>query len=102
MMIGGFLFVFQNLAIEFVGKRIDGGIHIRTLGIGMQGRAFGMDSRLGEMTILFDVQDYGSVGEVIEVFLNSADFFGGVILKRFGNGDLVSTDSNLHTTSSLK
>src|SRR3989344_5413645 len=88
--------VFQHLAVELVGERVDRGVHVRALGVGVQLRALGVDRGLGDVPGLLHMQHHAGGGHVIEMLLDAADFLGRILAQRLGNIDLVAGNGDVH------
>ena len=97
MMIGKFFLVLLDLPIELVGERINGRVQIGGLRFsmnGLAGRAMHRGFRFLEK--LFHAERDGDVVQMFEVADDALQLAGHVIVQCAGDGDLMTTDGDLH------
>jgi hypothetical protein len=75
VVIAEFLFVFLDTAIQFVGERVDRGIHVVMDGVGVQLSAAQINGCLGFMTEFFYGQYAVHVHYMIRVTHDAIEFF---------------------------
>jgi hypothetical protein len=97
VMIGEFFLVLLDLAVKSIGQRIDGGVHVGGLGVGVDGLVGGaMQRGFGLVQELFHAQGNGDVVQMLEMADYAVEFPGNVIVQGGGDGNLVTADIDLH------
>src|SRR3990172_829900 len=99
VVIGGFSYVPEHLSVEFGGERVDRGIHVGSLGVGVQGGPGRVDGSLGLVQVFLDVQHDFGVNDVVEMFLKASDFLRGIFAQGFGDFHLMTAYRDLHEVS---
>jgi hypothetical protein len=92
-----FGFVFLDLRVDLVGERIDGGLHVGRLHIGVDGFiADAVDGGFGLLQKFLHAQHDGDVIQMIEVPADALELGRDVIAQCVGDGDLMARDDDLH------
>jgi hypothetical protein len=101
MAVLSFLFVFENLAIEFVGEHVDGCVKVFAVSVCKQIPAAYMDGCLSPLLQFLHAQDDVGVGDVIVVSFELLQFVRHVGFERVGYVYVVSGNAQLHVFSFL-
>ena len=96
MMIGELFFVLLHAPIELVGKGVDGGVHVRLDGIGVNGAAAQQDGGFGFVAQFLDGEDAMNVYDVVRVPDDAVELFLDVALEGGSDIDVVTGDVQLH------
>src|SRR3990167_8121851 len=99
VVVGGFSPVPEHLPVEFGGERVYRGIHVGSLGVGVQGGPGRVEGGLGLVQVLLDVQHDFGVDDVVEMFLEASDFLRGIVAQGFGDFHLMTAYRDLHEGS---
>lgn len=90
------LLVFQDLAVELVGQKIDRRIHVVAFCVRMQAHTFGMNSSLCLVAVLLYMQYHIGCRDVVEATLDSCQFLGRITSQRLGNRHILAAHRDLH------
>ena len=96
MVVGGFLLALLHQAVEFIGERIDGGVHVRCGRFGMDIGARHAQRGLRRVPQLLDGQHAMGIDQLVEVTHDAFHLFDHVGAHRFGDLDMASGDFDLH------
>ena len=92
-----FLFVLEQLAIQFVRERIDGRVHVFVFGVRKQIAAGDMDIGFGAMYHFFYSEGYMRGGDLVEMALQTLQFIFYVVFEGAGNLEMVTSNGELHS-----
>jgi len=98
VMIGDLALVPANLAVQPVGKLVDGCVHVlgNSFGVDGIGSAAYADRGLSGMRDLFKAQDHVNTSQVVEVPLESLELLGHIGAQGLGDFYILSADVYLH------
>ncbi|MNI74766.1 hypothetical protein D3C73_1308720 [compost metagenome] len=88
-----------ELFIQLVGQCVDRRVHIGMFRVGDHFIAGNMQRGFDFLLQFFDGHRDLHISDLVEMSLQSFEFFADVGAKRFGHFQLVSTDVDLHTAS---
>jgi hypothetical protein len=97
-----FFFVAHDLAIETIGELIDGGVQILVFASRMNVAPAHMHIGFHFLSELFHRHDDIDIDHMIEVSVHAIELRNNVGAKRVGNGNVVSSDVQIHETTSTK
>ena len=96
VVIGELFLVLLDAAVELVGERVDGGVHVLLDGVGVHGAAVQQHGGFGFVAQLLDGQDAMNVYDVVRVPDDAVQLFLDIALHRRGDIDVVTGDVQLH------
>jgi|TARA_Y100001949_G_scaffold176277_1_gene188751 hypothetical protein len=94
-------FMLNQLPIEFVGKQVDGCVHILVFGIGNDLSPRYVQRGLGLLPEFFDLKDdlYGN--DAVEMAFYPLEFLLDVVTQGFSDFKVKASDVDLHTASPI-
>src|SRR5690606_14320429 len=95
-MILDFGFVLNNLAIDFVGQKVDGSVEVFVTRFAVDVLAWQADGDVGDVLYLFDREHDLCVNDVVEVATDARHFVGGVFSDGGGDFQMTTTNAQVH------
>ena len=99
VMVGGLFLVLLDAAVELVGERVDGGIHVGLGRVGVDLVPAKHQRRLGLVTQLLHREDAVNVDQLLEMPGDSLEFLQDVAAKRRRNFHMMTAEIELHESS---
>src|SRR5690606_10590901 len=96
VMVGQLFLVLFNPAVERVGQRIDGGVHVHVDGVGVHHGAVQQHLGFGFVSLFLDREYAVNVNDVVGVSDDAVQLLFDVALHGSGDIDVVTSDVQLH------
>ena len=77
----GFFLVLENLPVQLVDQRIDSGVHILVLGLGVDLSTDHVQGRFCNLTHLLHFQGHLAVADVVEMALQFTELLGNIVFQ---------------------